>query len=274
MAIRKKVAVTGLSDFEIKQAVLDQIPTPVVAMDREFEVVFVNPAGCKWLGKELKDIKGRKCFDLMGTRHCQTPQCRVRQAMDMDKVFVARTEMPRDGEMVPIEYTAAPLKNGSGKIIGAIEYVFDITKRVKFEETIRQQSQALMELSTPVIKLWDEIVMLPLVGVIDTQRAQQMMERLLQAIVKTESRVAILDVTGVPVIDTRVAQHITKTVNAAKMLGAEVIVTGISPDTAQTLTRLNIDLGTFCTAGRLWNGIATAFAMIGKKVTSQKEGLP
>ena len=137
------------------------------------------------------------------------------------------------------------------------------------EQIIGQQSQALLELSIPSIKLWDEILLLPVVGIIDTARAQLLIESLLKAIVEYEARVVILDVTGVPMIDTRVAQNIIKTVASAQMMGAKVVITGISPDAAQTLTKLEVDMSTLNTRGTLRADVIEAFAMINKKVVSQ-----
>ncbi len=147
-------------------------------------------------------------------------------------------------------------------------FTFDIYME-KREQIIVRQSKSILELSTPVVKLWNEIVLLPLVGVIDTVRAQKIIEDLLSGVVNNEAKVAIIDVTGVPVIDTKVAHHLIKTIKATKMVGSEVIVTGISPEAAQTIVKLNIDFHGLNTKGTLKSGVELAFNLIGKSISSE-----
>ena len=110
------------------------------------------------------------------------------------------------------------------------------------EEVIVRQQQEMLELSTPVVKLWDGILALPLIGTLDSARTQVVMESLLQRIVETGSTIAILDITGVPTVDTLVAQHLLKTVAAARLMGADCIISGIRPQIAQTIVHLGVDL--------------------------------
>jgi rsbT co-antagonist protein RsbR len=110
------------------------------------------------------------------------------------------------------------------------------------EETIRRQQEEMLELSTPVVKLWDGILALPLIGTLDSARTQVVMESLLESIVQTNSRVAIIDITGVPTVDTVVAQHLLKTVTAARLMGAYCIISGVRPQIAQTIVHLGINL--------------------------------
>jgi len=163
-----------------------------------------------------------------------------------------------------------------------LDYIQSISKLVHFDtavvvtvyqkqtdETIaREQSKAIQELSTPAIKILDGIVLLPLIGIVDTSRSSQLLERLLNAIVTHEVKVAIIDITGVPLIDTSVAHSLIKTISASRMLGAEVIITGISPSTAQTLTKLNINLLELRTEGNLQTGIAKALFILGKDIVA------
>jgi rsbT co-antagonist protein RsbR len=119
------------------------------------------------------------------------------------------------------------------------------------EELISDQAEQLLELSTPVVKLWEGVVAVPLVGTLDSARAQVVMERLLQTLVDTSSPYAIIDITGVPAVDTQVAQHILKTVVAARLMGADCIISGIRPQIAQTIVALGIEFGDIATKSTL-----------------------
>lgn len=127
------------------------------------------------------------------------------------------------------------------------------------QKTIIQQQEDLMELSSPVSKVWDNILILPVIGTLDSQRTQVMMENLLQKIVDTGCTMAILDITGVPTVDTQVANHLLKTVTSARLLGADCIISGISPAIAQTIVHLGIDLSAIKTKATLQD--AMIFAM-------------
>ena len=134
------------------------------------------------------------------------------------------------------------------------------------EETIRQQRADMMELSTPVIKVWDKILTLPIIGTLDSRRAQLMMEALLQRIVETGSTVAILDITGVRTMDTLVANHLIKTVTAARLMGARCVLTGVSPAIAQTMVQLGIDLSQITTRAQMSDGIRLALELAGRAI--------
>lgn len=126
------------------------------------------------------------------------------------------------------------------------------------EEVIRQQSEALQVLSTPVLRVRDRLLLMPIVGVIDTYRARQLTEALLEAIRSDRARAVVIDITGVPAVDSKVAQHLVQAVAAARLMGSAVIVTGLSPDVAQSLVALGIDLAGLSTVGDLQGGLEAA----------------
>jgi rsbT co-antagonist protein RsbR len=137
------------------------------------------------------------------------------------------------------------------------------------EEVINRQQQDLMELSTPVVKLWDGILALPMVGTLDSARSQVVMESLLQKIVETESQIAIIDITGVPTVDTLVAQHLLKTVTAIRLMGADCIISGVRPQIAQTIVHLGVDLQGVTTKANLADALALALKRSGITFTKK-----
>jgi len=135
------------------------------------------------------------------------------------------------------------------------------------EEVISRQQQELMELSTPVVKLWEGVLALPLIGTLDSSRTQVVMENLLEQIVSTGASLAIIDITGVPTVDTLVAQHLLKTVAAARLMGADCIISGIRPQIAQTIVHLGVELGNVITKASLADAFAIALERSGMTVT-------
>jgi rsbT co-antagonist protein RsbR len=135
------------------------------------------------------------------------------------------------------------------------------------EEVIRRQQEDMMELSTPVVRLWDGVVAVPLIGTLDSNRTNMVMEALLTAIVTTRSEIAIIDITGVPTVDTLVAQHLLKTVAATRLMGADCIISGIRPQIAQTMVHLQIDLSTVTTKSTLAEALVLALRRTGYNVT-------
>jgi rsbT co-antagonist protein RsbR len=136
------------------------------------------------------------------------------------------------------------------------------------EEVIRRQQQDMLELSTPVVALWEGILALPLIGTLDSARTQVVMESLLEKIVSTGAAIAIIDITGVPTVDTLVAQHLLKTVAAARLMGAECIISGIRPQIAQTIVHLGVDLEDVVTKATLADAFAVALRRANLRITS------
>jgi rsbT co-antagonist protein RsbR len=244
--------------FMLAEQVLEQLPTPVMAVDLDLKIVFMNAAGRNILGKSGAELKGANCCDIFKTQHCGTLDCCMRKAIEDGKPHSARNEATIGGNRVPIEYYAAPLKDDEGNIIGGLEYILDITERVRYEERLREQARTILEISTPAIQLWDGIVILPVVGIIDSVRAQNMMDVMLTKIAETACKVIILDIQGVPAVDTAVANHLIKIVKATRLMGSHAIISGISPAVAQTIVTLGIDMGVKSTA-TLRDALAEAF---------------
>lgn len=136
------------------------------------------------------------------------------------------------------------------------------------ETVIREQQESMLELSTPVVQLWDGVLAVPLIGALDSNRTQIVMEALLQKIVETESDIAIIDITGVPTVDTMVAQHLLKTITAAKLMGARCIISGIRPQIAATIVHLGVELGDVVTKSSLADAFKLALKELDMRLVS------
>jgi rsbT co-antagonist protein RsbR len=139
------------------------------------------------------------------------------------------------------------------------------------EEVILRQTDEITEISTPVIRVWDGILALPIIGTLDSARTQVVMESLLQEIVESGSSIAILDISGVPAVDSLVAQHLIKTVSATRLMGGECIISGIRPEIAQTVVHLGIDLSNVVTKATLASALKAAFTMLALQVVKKQK---
>lgn len=178
---------------------------------------------------------------------------------------VIRDEFEKDPRALATEtWNATELLDSLGL------YTTDIYLKSR-EEIVRRQQEELLELSTPVVKLWEGILALPLIGTLDSARTQVVMESLLESIVQTNSQVAIIDITGVPTVDTVVAQHLLKTVTAARLMGADCIISGVRPQIAQTIVHLGINLLDVTTKATLSDAFGLALQRSGFTFVRQQK---
>ncbi|MGI4861327.1 MAG: STAS domain-containing protein [Janthinobacterium lividum] len=175
-------------------------------------------------------------------------------------LFAAMRKDIKDGERLSDELWALSL------VIDKLGLLTFAAYQKSREEVIERQQEELLDLTTPVVKLWDSIVALPLIGTLDSERTQVVMESLLDAIVANEAAIAIIDITGVPTVDTLVAQHLLKTVAAARLMGAECIISGIRPQIAQTIVHLGVELGDVATKATLAEALKLALKRVGMTV--------
>ncbi|WP_049561496.1 STAS domain-containing protein [Nonomuraea sp. SBT364] len=148
-------------------------------------------------------------------------------------------------------------------------YTFEVYATAR-EKIILDQAEQLLELSTPVVKLWEGIVAVPLIGTLDSARTQVVMEKLLQTLVETGAEHAVIDITGVPAVDTQVAQHLLKTVVAARLMGAECVISGIRPQIAHTIVTLGIEFGDIITKASLADALAYALSRSGAEISTPR----
>jgi rsbT co-antagonist protein RsbR len=174
--------------------------------------------------------------------------------------------MRRDGTEIPVEISLSPLETRDGLVVSAA--IRDATERRRQLEQLRRQRDEILELSTPVIEVWDKVLVLPIIGTLDSNRAARLTEALLEKIATSQAEVVILDISGVPTIDTLVAQHLLKTVQAATLMGALSIMSGVRPETAQAIVHLGIDFGQLRSRNTLRDALQLALRTLRERAGS------
>lgn len=241
------------------RTVIAHLPTVLYAIDPQGIFTLSKGRGLAQLGLQPGQVVGLSLFELY--REFPEVVADVRRALAGEDVSAIHTV----GDTV-FETRFTPLRDAQGVVTEVLGFATDITARVQAEreraqwqeQIIAAQAAALAELSTPLIPLSDQVVVMPLIGALDSQRAQQVLDTLLRGVADMRAQIAILDITGVPLIDSQVANALMRAAQAVQLLGAQVVLTGIRPEVAQTLVSLHIDLSTIVTRSNLQSGIAYA----------------
>jgi rsbT co-antagonist protein RsbR len=259
---------------DLLQLLVDSIKDyAIILLDNDGNVLTWNSAA--------ERLKGWKAEEIIGQNFSRFyPKEDLEKGKTVMELKVASEEgrfedegwrVRKDGSRFWANVIITALRDKNGELRGFGKVTRDLTDRRQNEERIKKQAQEILEMATvPVVQVWEGIVLVPLIGTLDSQRTQQLMERLLHRVTETESPIALLDITGVPTIDTQTAQHLIETISAVRLLGADVILTGVRPVIAQTLVHLGIDLTNVITRSSLTAGLRMALSILKRDVVSNE----
>ena len=254
-AISASTSVAAELDHEqLLHAVINNIPICLWAIDSKGIFTYHDGLGVEVAGLRRGEHIGKSIFELYSSSDATGG---LRRALAGEAVHFTDK-----GHDIDWENWYLPMRDDAGEVISVIGFTLDVseTKSIERElrvqlERVEQQQQVIRDLSTPIIEVWDGVLTLPMVGMVDTIRTAEVMENLLTRIVETGARFAILDLTGVEVVDTKVASHLISLASAIRLLGAEGIITGIKPTVAQTMVALGLDLTSIVTRANLRAGL-------------------
>ena len=238
------------------QSLVDNAPVGVYRIAGGGEILYANKTLAQMVGFESAEQLYSEDVELTYTNPADWDSFRNRLEEEGHVEGYEIEIRTRSGDTVDL------LLSGTLEDDVATGYAKDITERRKLEQRTAEQAAAILELSVPVVQIWDDVTLATVIGTLDTERAQRLTEDLLTEITETGSQVALIDITGVPSIDTATAQHLIDTVNAVSLLGSNVIITGINPEIAQTLVQLGLSMNDIETQSSLTEGLKLALELL------------
>jgi PAS domain S-box-containing protein len=269
---RAKGAQFGDTNLEMFRLLVENMRDYAITMlDKTGHVLTWSPAAERIKGYRTDEIIGKHFStfyppeDIASGKTERELEVAARDGRFEDENWRVR----KDGTKFWANVVITALRDERGELRGFGKVTRDLTERKQAEDLIRRQSKQILEMATvPVVQVWEGVILVPLIGVLDSERTQHLMERLLQRVTDTGSPVAIIDITGVPTIDTQTAQHLIETIKAMRYVGADVVLTGVRPAIAQTLVHLGIDLSDVATRSSLTVGLKVALGMLNLHVVA------
>jgi rsbT co-antagonist protein RsbR len=267
--------------LDVKASQASQMLPLLVENLKDYAIILLSPEGrvLTW-NKAAERLKGWTSEEIVGQHFSRFyPQEDINKGKtEMELKNAAQDgrfedegwRVRKDGTRFWANVIITALRDNKGTLLGFGKITRDLSDRRQAEEQIKRQAQEIFEMAVvPVVQVWEGVLLVPLIGTLDSQRTQQLMERLLHRVTETSSPVALLDITGVPAIDSQTAQHLIETVAAVRLLGADVILTGVRPSIAQTLVHLGIDLSNVITRASLAAGLRTALSILNQNVVGK-----
>ncbi|MFT7073265.1 MAG: methyl-accepting chemotaxis protein [Patiriisocius sp.] len=259
------------SEFEGKINAIDK-SQGTIEFDMDGNVLTSNENFLNVLGYSLDEIKGKHHRMFCEESYAKSPEYKkFWEKLNQGEYNSGEYKrIGKDGREVFIQATYSPILDANGKPIKVLKIASDVTEQKRKEGQMKKQAELIMEMSTPVMRLWDNILLLPIIGLVDSKRVQLIMEIALQNILDYQAKVLILDIQGVPAVDSAVANHLIKVTKATKLMGCKCIVTGISPEISQALVNLGIELGDIETQSNLKEGVSDSLKSMGIQIQEIK----
>ena len=245
------------------------VDTEVIMLDREGTILTWNHGAARLKGYSGAEAIGQNVSVFYQPEDLESGlmQRELHQALESGRYAGEGWRLRKDGSRFWANVVISPVWDGNGEHIGFVKVTRDETERIERDRLLQRQRDEILELSTPVMQIWDRVLVLPIIGTLDSVRAARLTENLLQRIASDQAAIVILDISGVPMIDTAVAQHLFKTIQGAQLMGAQSIISGVRPETAQAMVHLGIDIGTVKSRSTLSDALQLAFRMISERTS-------